>query len=368
VGKRDAEGLMRSDAYRVDETAAPVSGSRGHLIAALLAGVWRRSPPALEITAQELAEIAPLLLAAVAGGLGWWRVRHSPLQASSAAWPLRQAYRLHTLQAAIHEREIAQVFAWLRSAGVEPVLVKGWAIARLYPERGLRPYGDLDLCVRSEQYAAAEALLKSPAGRAFNVDLHAAFNRLDDHGLDELLARSQLVRLGEVEVRVLGPEDHLRLLCVHLLRHGAWRPLWLCDVAVALESRPPGFDWERCLGCSRRRADWVACAIGLAHRLLDVAVDDTPVAWRAKHLPRWLIPCVLQQWEKPGSLHRPPAAFALALRHPWRLPQALRRRWPPNPIAATLDLEGPLNALPRLPFQLAHCLARLLRFCLRRPA
>jgi len=29
--------------------------------------------------------------------------------------------------------------------GVEPILGKGWAIARLYPERGMRPYGDIDL-------------------------------------------------------------------------------------------------------------------------------------------------------------------------------------------------------------------------------
>ncbi|HXH12437.1 MAG TPA: nucleotidyltransferase family protein [Alphaproteobacteria bacterium] len=335
-------------------------------MAAVLAGAWRDVPPAPELSPQELSDITPGLLGSGAGALGWWRVRHSDLKTSPAASSLQQAYRLHTLQAAIHEREIAEVFTLLHAAGVEPVLVKGWAVARLYPQKGLRPYGDLDLCVRSGEYAAAEAVLQSPAGKQFNIDLHAEFAKLDDHGLEELYARSRLVQLGGVDVRILGVEDHLRLLCVHFLRHGAWRPLWLCDVAVTLESRPPSFDWDLCLGRNRRRADWVACVIGLAHQLLGVSIDDTPVAARARHLPAWLLPCVLKTWDKPCAIdHLPPKKFAIAVRHPAQLPNALRVRWPPNPIAATIDLQGPLNAMPRLSFQIAHCLARLIRFCRR---
>lgn len=138
---------------------------------------------------------------------------------------------------------------------------------------------------------------------------------------------------------------------------------------MALDSRPRDFDWDRCLGRDRRRADWVACTIGLAHQLLGVPVDDTPVAWRATHLPRWFVPSVLQQWERPYALDRQglTEAFASTLRHPIRVPKALYLRWPANPIAATISVKGPLNALPRLPFQLGECLLRLVRFCLRRP-
>ncbi len=50
--------------------------------------------------------------------------------------------------------------------------------------------------------------------------------------------RSQLVNLDGVDVRVPGLEDHLGILCLHLLHHGAFRPLWLCDIAAALETRP----------------------------------------------------------------------------------------------------------------------------------
>src|SRR5262249_11103226 len=143
------------------------------------------------------------------------------------------------------------------------------------------------------------------------VDLHRgladgsmAFALLNDHPLEALYERSQLVALGEVNVHVLGPEDHLRLLCLHMLGHGAHRPLWLCDVAIVLESRPPDFDWELCLSGDRRRSDWVACALGLAHHLLGAEIAGTPVEERARRLPRWLIPTVLRQWEVGSNLSR----------------------------------------------------------------
>src|SRR5207302_3420550 len=131
-----------------------------------------------------------------------------------------------------------------------PVVVKGGAVARLYGEPGLRPYGDLDLCVRPSDQAAARAALQAPDAPPVLVDLHSDYSPhqrghslMKDCRVEELYDRSQLVRLGEAEVRILGPEDHLRFLCLHMLGHGAWRPLWLCDIAVALEARPADFDW-----------------------------------------------------------------------------------------------------------------------------
>ena len=44
-----------------------------------------------------------------------------------------------------------------------------------------------------------------------------------------------------LDVRVLSPEDDLRFLCLHLLRHGAVQPLWLCDICVLLEARANDF-------------------------------------------------------------------------------------------------------------------------------
>ena len=225
-------------------------------------------------------------------------MRSSELRTSAAAHELRQAYRLYTLQAGRKEGQIVQAITLLRSAGVEPLLVKGWAVARLYPERGLRPYGDIDLCVRPEQYATAVAALAAPAAETVAVDLHNGLPQLHRPSLDDVYGRSQLVPLGDFDVRILGPEDHLRYMCIHMLQHGAYRPLWLCDIAVVLESLPEDFDWEYLLRGDRRPADWVACTVGLAHQLLGAGLDRIPTAERDRHLPRWLLPSVLRQWSK----------------------------------------------------------------------
>src|SRR5215216_37124 len=264
----------------------------GKLVASTLKGTWRRYPPPLDISAEELETVAPLLLGSGAGALGWWRVRHTDLSQTPAALQLQDAYRLHSLQSALHEAQIKEVISLLRSAGVAPVLVKGWSVARLYPEMGLRPYGDIDLCFRPEQFSSAESILLRPTGKRYDVDLHEGFSKLDGMDLEELLARSKTVMLDGVELQVLGYEDQLRILCTHLLRHGAWRPLWLCDIAAAIEALPDAFDWARFLGNDPLQSDWIACALGLAHQLLGVDVEHTPVAARAKNLPSWLLPHV----------------------------------------------------------------------------
>jgi hypothetical protein len=176
-----------------------------------------------------------------------------------------------------------------------------------------------------------------------------------------------VLKLGEMDVRVLAPEDHLRVLCLHLLRHGAFRPLWLCDIGAAVENRPAGFDWDLCLGANPKRANWVACSVGLAHRLLGADLAGTPVSTRAQNLPRWLVPAVIKQWERPGILDHTPAELMLtSLRHPTRVPGALLKRWR-DPIEATFRVNGPFNELPRLPFQICDYLAQGARFVVRLP-
>ena len=212
------------------ELSAPRStlrGSRlaaGDRIAAVLSGAWRATPPAAELSEAERAVVSPLLLATGGAGLLWRRIHDPEWRASPTGFEVRQACRLSSLHAALHESRIEKAIALCRSAGAEPFLGKGWAIARLYPAPGLRPYGDIDLYVSPDRCDLARAALASPEGGECAVDLHEGFAELDDRRPEELRARSQVVRLGAVDVRCFGPEDHLRLLCLHTLRHGAWRP------------------------------------------------------------------------------------------------------------------------------------------------
>lgn len=263
----------------------------------------------------------------------------------------------------MRERAVKRLIAILRSVKIEPILVKGWAIARIYPEKGLRPYGDVDLCVPPEQYNAATTALLGPDGPRGTVDLHNGFASLDDASMDDLYAWSRLVPLDDVQVRVLSPEDHLRILCVHMLRHGLWKPLWLCDIAAAVESQSEGFDWARCLTADRRQSDWIACAVGLAHQLLGARVTDTPVAVRRKKLPTWLVPTVLEQWGRQYAYRAPIGNF---LHKPVRLLRELRHHWP-NAIEATVGVRGPFNEMPRFPFQVGDALLRTTKFLMNVP-
>jgi hypothetical protein len=340
----------------------------GELVANLLYECWRSPLPPYQISQEELAAIIPLLTGSGASALAWARIRDSHLRDSASALELQQAHRLHAVHAGAFEEDITNVIALLRNAGFEPILAKGWAVARLYPDTSLRPYGDIDLYVRPGQYSSAVRVLTSPEGKRFVVDLHEGLDASHGLSIEDLYERSQLVSLADVKVRVPCAEDHLRMLCLHFLRHGAWRPLWLCDIAVAVETRAPDFDWDICLGKNARRADWIACSIGLAHRLLGAKIEDTPVANRAKTLPAWLISNVLKQWETPYSMSQPPVSYAAPmskyLRDPRGLLADLRRRWP-NPIEATVYTGGPFNELPRWPFQIGECVIRAAKFLAR---
>ena len=341
--------------------------SPGSLIAKVLKGSWRRSHPPLEISAEELDQIAPLLLGSGAAALSWWRIRNSPLQQTPVALQFQHAYRLHAIQAAIHESEIQSVMKLYGSAGADPLLIKGWTVARFYPEMWLRPYGDIDLCFRPEHYERAQAIRNSPEGAKYNVDVHEGVEKLDNQSLDELFERSEILktrRCGCASAQTGRPASPSLQA---LVGHGAWRPLWLCDIAAIVESLPSSFDWNLCLTANRRQADLIACSIGLAHQLLGARVDNTPVSQRARNLPNWLVPAVLKQWKWSHSLdHTAPELMSISLRHLTHIPNALRLRWP-NPVVATFNLKAPFNDLPRLPFQIGDYISQVFSFLNRLP-
>jgi len=328
---------------------------RGRVVAAVLRGSWRATPPSPTVTTAELSLVAPLLHQLGSGALAWWALRNSALRDSAPAQKLRQIYRFDALRAAMRQADLERTIAVLQAAGIKPLLAKGWLASGLYPEPGLRPYEDIDLLVKAEDLSPAlKALECEDAGRF--VDLHLHFFELKDRHLDELHRRSLLMTVGQVDVAVLGPEDHLRLLGQHLLRHGAWRPAWLCDIGAALESLPPGFDWDYCLWGDERRTHWMMCAFALAQLLLAARLPHWLGADEPMALPSWLPLTVLREWGK-AHAHRPPGP----LRNVWRKPfsklafEELRCRWP-NGIVATVFTGAAFDAKPRLPLQVTNYL------------
>ncbi len=180
----------------------------------------------------------------------------------------------------------------------------------------------------------------------------------------------QSVKLDEIEVRVLGVEDELRLLCIHMLRHGAWRPLWLCDIAAAIEAASSDFDWDYCVRGKGQQVNWITCAIGLAETLLGAKISAFPAAEKARRIPEWLVENVFKQWETPYAWKQAPMRYdapaARYLRNPAGVVNDLINRWP-NPIEATVSMESEFNDLPRLPFQLGSCFSRTAKFVAHLP-
>ena len=332
--------------------SARFSSRHGLLVAKALEGSWRKDPAPCELSRAELVEIAPILLQSGAAALVWWRFSQNG--ASDYPAEFFQAYKEQTLEAAVHENDVAETFVMLQQAQLKALVVKGWAIARLYPDPGLRRYSDLDLCVQSKDFASAASLLKTGPAEDVWIDLHEGSASLDYAPESDLFDRSVDVAVGDTCVRVPSPEDHLRILCLHLLRHGCWRPLWLCDVALALESRAADFDWQIFFGNDANRADWLACVLGLAHRLLGARVSDTPTAKRAETLPGWLVRSILRRWSRWFNSDYRNNALPSLLSHkgqPMRLLEDAYFRF--DPIRATVEVRGAFSNTPRLPYQLA---------------
>lgn len=374
----------------------------GTRIARALAGSWRADSAAEtpaeglsadpQLTPEALASITPHLLRTGAGGLAWWNARAArPAQPGDPEPPalreLHDAFRIQTLHARLHEQRLPQALELLQGVDIQPVLAKGWALAREYPRVGLRPYGDHDLHVAPDDFERARSTLERHAtGPGTNpdaapenllVDLHSGVPRLP-HAWDDIWARTTMVPLPAQDqdqesdrgrhqpqtVRILGPADHLELLCEHFFSHGAWRPLWLCDIALFVETHGAELGWVRMdLSEAESRAvhgPFVRPAVLLAHELLGARLTGTPWAGaearNSDPLPRWLPRATLRAWGV-GGHYSLTTSITLEEPTPRALMRSARIRWP-NPIEASVRWRRPFDNTPRLPFQLLDVLVR----------
>jgi hypothetical protein len=146
---------------------------------------------------------------------------------------------------------------------------------------------------------------------------------------------------------------------VHLFFHGAWRPIWLSDVAAFVEALPDGFDWTRLGTLSRRTRELCWATVLLAGRLLDADLDRTPWAAPEEPLPAWLPAAVLGAWGR-GGHYSVTTRMGLTEPTPRALLRAVRVRWP-NPVEVTYRWRLRLNRFPRLPFQMLDVASRMER-------
>lgn len=195
------------------------------------------------------------------------------------------------VQVAFFRRPLAELLHSCTEAALGVIVLKGAALAEtVYSRPGLRLFGDIDVLIRSEDAVRAEALLRglgyvaepetwadllqgrvceanffrpAPQGMVV-VELHTdllnnAFLRGPVH-LDQagLWARSCLVRLAGAEARVLGPEDQLLHLCLHLAGHYFDAPNSVRDIVQVCAAGPiawPVFG-DLCRAAQARTIGW----------------------------------------------------------------------------------------------------------------
>ncbi len=334
-------------------------------LASTLRNAWRNdAAPVLPRAHVDLSAWAERLIEGGVGAIAWWRIRDSEFASTPEIARLQTAFRHHALTAARQERDLPHLLAHFNHAGIEPILFKGWTLARLYPHRALRPFGDFDLLVRVAEAERAREVLRSLGSdlqsRA-DVDTAETLARyLPDRTEAQLFDRAQPELFARTRFHVLSWEDHFRLVTIHQLHHGAWRPLWLCDVAVLLESLPAEFSWPRCLEGDAHLSEGVLATVALAEELLGARLPPgTPLV----PVPRWLRRAVLQGWVH-GYESMPASLYELRQLGLGGALRALRARWP-DPVSATVHLRAPFRAVPRVVVQMAECLRRAADFTRR---
>jgi len=284
------------------------------------------------------------LRAIVDEGVDWQRVSH--MASMQAVMPLVYRYLTSELEGALPAdatgglrrafygnsvrnlhlaRELVRLTALLERGGVEPLALKGPALAMAaYGAVAMRQFSDLDLLIRkSEVGRAAEILLGAGyapragyglgdldrpgtyeitmvrAGALTDIDLHwrliPPYFPIALDG-EDLWRRAVRIEIEGGAVRTLAPADHLLYLCAHGAKHG-WQALGgICDLAELINassrastpalsqcssrtslqplSQPLWIDWDELSARAERAAAHRALELGvlLAHELLDAAV------------------------------------------------------------------------------------------------
>ena len=184
----------------------------------------------------------------------------------------------------------------LHDAGIEAMVLKGGAVAGLYPDGlGTRPMRDIDILLRREAVDAGLRILAShgvatedarrlararrarhaysltgPTG--FDLDLH--WEALAKVGSDVALWRSARPGLlGGAPVLVPAPADQLLQACVHGTGFTPAPMRWIIDAMLILRASADDLDWEYLLAAAHDHG----ASRNLA-RALSVLVEDFDAA------------------------------------------------------------------------------------------
>lgn len=289
------------------------------------------------------------------GGIAWNNLKRRQIDSKGGPQKeLESIYRSLAIQETQDQIEIIKIGRRLWSAGISPLSFKGRVLSNYYTPTHIRPTGDLDIIVPESQFDAAIECLTNESvthelelndkdhvfsvkcsgeGHHLRVDLHKDLSRFGFESTEEVFNSSvQASQLDPLVFRMPGLEHHIRIVTIHFLRHGGWRPLWLCDIAALMEVIDSGFDWNLCLGYDPVYAEWVVLAMKLAEQILGARTLEYPDKYQGVVVPDWMVDSLNKEWCRPEAnrFRRPRFSDVSGLGNQLK---EIGLRWP-NPFVA----------------------------------
>ena len=198
---------------------------------------------------------------------------------------LQSAYYRNAARNTLLFGVVREVLQACQRQGIAVIVLKGAALAEtVYPNRAVRPMGDIDLLVRPEALEAMDDALTALGYRFVDhgrpkaywrtqyyeftfqpplaapltvpIEVHWALERPSRPfriDMDGLWQRAIPATIAGVDTRILAPEDQLLHLCVHLCKHAGGTPIeagrsWqlrtFSDLVAVLCRAGPTLDWE----------------------------------------------------------------------------------------------------------------------------
>jgi hypothetical protein len=175
------------------------------------------------------------------------------------------------------ERQLREVMDAFNRKRIDILLIKGPALAlSVYPDPATRPFADIDLLVRSDQYLKARSILNqlsyrsqldrfetfqglysaepfahsADATKYFEVDVHWSLFQYHgltrNNGVEEVLWNTQKVETPTLRFETLDKVNALIYAAFHLILHHpeGMRLTWIGDIALLSQSLVYPDEWE----------------------------------------------------------------------------------------------------------------------------
>ncbi len=168
------------------------------------------------------------------------------------------AVQKHRENAERHAQELEQLLEEFARHNIDILPLKGPALAEaLYRDATMRSCDDLDLLVRRRDVLKAEKVLfgRGFIARQSSDDYHRKFLHDDllvelhfnvasprsfHFDLEDIWNRARHMRFRDVPMLAMSDKDLVLFLCLHGLKHGFSRLIWIVDFAYALAKLPNG--------------------------------------------------------------------------------------------------------------------------------